>query len=62
MEYITIMGLKELNQKIGKIESDLENISKSLSLLAKVMDRQYPRVTLVRKEPETTWEEDEDEV
>ena len=61
MENITIVGMKELNQKIGKIERDLENISKSLSLLAKVMDRQYPRVRLVHEEPETTWG-DEDEV
>lgn len=61
MENITIVGMKELNQKIGKIERDLENISKSLSLLAKVMDRQYPRVTLIHEEPETTWG-DEDEV
>lgn len=47
MENITVVGLKEMNQKLGKIERHLEDISKSLALLAKVVDRQFPQVRLV---------------
>ena len=68
MENITIIGLKEMNQKLGKIERHLEDISKSLALLAKVVDRQFPRVTFVNKgEPDpreiyTPDEEDDDDM
>lgn len=40
---ITIVGIKEINQKIAKMERSLEDISKSLELIAKIMNRQVPK-------------------
>lgn len=42
MENITVSGMKEINQKLGHIERHLEDISKSLALLAKVANKQVP--------------------
>lgn len=55
MEYVTVSGMKELNQKIGHIERSLDDISKSLSLIAKILNKQVPK-----KHEEI--EEDNDEV
>jgi hypothetical protein len=43
MENITVVGIKEINQKIAKMERSLEDISKSLELIAKIMNRQIPK-------------------
>lgn len=54
---ITVVGLKEINQKITKMERSLEDISKSLERIAKIMDRQIaPPIKFV-----TSLEEAEDE-
>lgn len=42
MENITIIGMKELNQKISRMERSLDDISKSLNLIAKVLNKQVP--------------------
>ncbi len=47
MENITVVGLKEMNQKLGKIERHLDDISKSLAALVKITNRQFPNVRLV---------------
>lgn len=40
MENVTVIGMKDLNIRLGKIERHLEDISKNLALLAKVTNRQ----------------------
>lgn len=42
MDNIAIVGAKELNQKISKIERSLADISNSLSIIAKILNRQVP--------------------
>lgn len=49
MENLTIVGLKEMNQKLGKIERSLDSIAKSLSTLVKITDRQFPQVRMVSR-------------
>ena len=43
MENITIVGLKELNQKLSRIDRSLERIAKALEHFDKVYDRRIPR-------------------
>lgn len=49
MENLTVVGMKELNQKLSRINRSLEDIAKSLSTLAKIANRQFPQVRLVSK-------------
>ena len=68
MENLTVVGMKELNQKFGKIERHLDDIAKSLSTLAKIANRQFPNVQLVKDVytpdvfPDLNKEENEDEM
>ena len=47
MGNLTVIGMKDLNMKLSKIERSLESIAKSLETIAKVQNRQVPspRVT-----------------
>lgn len=49
MENLTVTGIKELNQKLSRIDRSLEDIAKSLSTLVKIANRQFPSVRLVNK-------------
>ena len=67
MENLTVVGMKELNQKLSRIDRSLEDIAKSLSTLVKIANRQFPRITLgleSKIEPPDVipFEEDDDEV
>lgn len=67
MENITLLGMKEVNQKLSHIERSLNDISKSLALIAKIQNRQAGRDSLMAtnpmsKETEIIGEEDDDEV
>ena len=42
MENLTIVGMKEINQKISRMERSLEGIDKSLNQMVKIMNRQVP--------------------
>ena len=42
MENLTIVGMKEINQKISRMERSLEGIDKSLKQMVKIMNRQVP--------------------
>ena len=60
MENLTVVGMKELNQKLSRIDRTLEDIAKSLSTLVKIENRQFSRATpisLVERE-----EDEDDEV
>lgn len=47
MENLTVTGMKELNQKLSRIDRSLEDIAKSLSTLVKIANRQFPQVRMV---------------
>ena len=57
MENITIIGMKELNQKISRMERSIESIEKSLETIAKIMNRQVPRSAWPKEK-----EEEDDEM
>ena len=61
MENITVVGLKEMNYKLGHIERGLDEIAKSLSTLTKIMNRRFPdvRVDIPSLNPN---KEDDDEM
>ena len=42
MENITVVGLKDMNHKLFKIQQSLEGIDKSLKQMVKIMNRQVP--------------------
>lgn len=42
MENLTIVGMKEINQKMSKIERSLDGIDKSLAKIEKILNRQVP--------------------
>lgn len=42
MENLTIVGMKELSNRVFKIEHSLESIAKSLETLVKIQNKQIP--------------------
>lgn len=42
MENLTIVGMKDLNQRLARIERSLESIAKSLETLVKIQNKQVP--------------------
>lgn len=40
MENLTIVGMKDLNQRLARIERSLESIAKSLETLVKIQNKQ----------------------
>lgn len=42
MENLTIVGMKDLNQRLARIERSLESIAKSLETLVKIQNKQIP--------------------
>jgi hypothetical protein len=47
MENLTIVGMKDLNQRLARIERSLESIAKSLETLVKIQNKQIPTKRLV---------------
>lgn len=47
MENLTIVGMKELSNRVFKIERSLESIAKSLETLVKIQNKQIPSKKLV---------------
>ena len=43
MENLTIVGMKELSNRVFKIERSLESIAKSLETLVKIQNKQIPK-------------------
>ena len=42
MENLTIVGMKDMNQRLARIERSLESIAKSLETLVKIQNKQIP--------------------
>lgn len=47
MENLTLIGMKDLNQRLARIERSLESIAKSLETLVKIQNKQIPSKKLV---------------
>lgn len=47
MENLTLVGMKDLNQRLARIERSLESIAKSLETLVKIQNKQIPTKKLV---------------
>ena len=47
MENLTIVGMKELSNRVFKIERSLESIAKSLETLVKIQNKQIPTKKIV---------------
>lgn len=43
MENLTLIGMKDLNQRLARIERSLESIVKSLETLVKIKNKQIPK-------------------
>lgn len=43
MENLTLIGMKDLNQRLARIERSLESIAKSLETLVKIKNKQIPK-------------------
>ena len=54
MENLTVVGMKELNQKVSKMERSLEGIDRSLSQIMKILNRQVPKQTPTSEERSET--------
>lgn len=52
MENLTIVGMKEINQKMSKIERSLDGIDKSLAKIEKILNRQVPNTRPVPSQDE----------
>lgn len=47
MENLTIVGMKELSNRVFMIERSLKSIAKSLETLVKIQNKQFPSKKLV---------------
>lgn len=58
MENVTLVGMKDLNQRLMRIERSLESIAKSLETLVKIQNKKVTPPKTVNDETDDDEEED----